>query len=102
MERLFEANNNDAGKAYFRSSTDIVSVIATLIKLVKETRRNGLFFYYNELKNDLLRYEASLSSSNKPWIKAEAFCLYNKLEYNRLVIKQKKMISRNNMKENDC
>jgi hypothetical protein len=57
MERLFEANNNDAGKAYFRSSTDIVSVIATLIKLVKETRRNGLFFYYNELNNDLLRYE---------------------------------------------
>jgi len=49
MERLFEANNNDAGKAYFRSSTDIVSVIVTLIKLVKETRRNGLFFYYNEL-----------------------------------------------------
>jgi len=57
MERLFEANNNDAGKAYFRSSTDIISVIATLIKLVKETRRNGLFFYYNELNNDLLRYE---------------------------------------------
>jgi hypothetical protein len=50
-----------------------------------------LFSYYNELNNDLLRYEASLSSSNKPWIKAEAFCLYNKPDYNRLVIKQKKM-----------
>ena len=86
----------DAGKAYFGSSTDVISFIASLTKLVKETGKNGLsvfedmgpFFYYNKL-DSLLRYEATLFSSYKPWIKAKAFCLYNKLDYNALVIKQK-------------
>jgi MEDS: MEthanogen/methylotroph, DcmR Sensory domain len=98
----------DAGRAYFGSSTDIVSFIASLTNLVNETGKNGLsvfedmgpFFYYNKL-NDLLRYESSLSSSYKPWIKAKAFCLYNKLDYNTLVIRQKKRLLRHHVKEID-
>jgi hypothetical protein len=98
----------DASKAYFGSSIDIVSFIASLTKLVKETGKDGLlvfedmgpFFYYNKL-NDLIRYEASLSSSYRPWIEAKAFCLYNKLDYNRFIIKQKKTISRNHNKQVD-
>jgi hypothetical protein len=98
----------DAGRAYFGSSTDVISFIASLTKLVKQTGKNGLsvfedmgpFFYYNKL-NDLLRYEASLSSSYKPWIKAKAFCLYNKYDYNALVIKQKKRLQRHHAKEID-
>jgi hypothetical protein len=96
----------DTDRAYFGSSTDIVPFIASLAKLARESGKNGLsvfedmgpFFYYNKL-NDLLKYETSLSSSYKPWIKAKAFCLYNKLDYNRLVTKQKKMISKNHTKE---
>ena len=96
----------DASKAYFGSSTDIVSFIASLTKLARESGKSelsvfedmGPFFYYDKL-NDLLRYEASLSSSYKPWIKAKGFCLYNKLDNNRLVTKQKKKISRNHVKE---
>ena len=50
-------------RAYFGSSTDDVSVVASLTKLVKETGKNGLLvfedmgsiFYYNKL-HDLLRY----------------------------------------------
>jgi hypothetical protein len=98
----------DAGKAYFGSSTDIVSFIASLTKLAKETGKNGLsvfedmgpFFYYNKL-TDLLKYEAMLSSSYKPWIRAKAFCLYNKQDYNELVIKQKKRLLRHRAKEID-
>ena len=96
----------DAGRAYFGSSTDIISFIASLTKLVKETGKNGLsvfedmgpFFYYNKL-GDLLKYEALLSSSYKPRIKANAFCLYNKRDYNALVIKQQKRLVRHHAKE---
>jgi hypothetical protein len=96
----------DADRAYFGASTDIVPFVASLAKLAKESGKNGLsvfedmgpFFYYNKL-NDLLKYETSLSSSYRPWIKAKAFCLYNKMDYDRLVIKQKEMISKNHMKE---
>ena len=40
-----------------------------------------------------------LSSSYKPWIKAKAFCLYNKRDYNALVIKQKNRLLRHHAKE---
>jgi len=98
----------DAGRAYFGSSTDIVSFVASLTKLVKETGKSGLsvfedmgpFFYYNKL-SDLLIYEASLSLSCKPWVKAKAFCLYNKQDYNELVMKQKKKLLRHHAKEID-
>ena len=70
----------DAGRAYFGSSTDIISFIASLTKLVKETGKNGLsifedmgpFFYYNKL-GDLLKYESSLSSSYKSGLKLTHF-----------------------------
>ena len=70
----------DASKAYFGSSTDIVSFVASLTKLARESGKSelsvfedmGPFFYYDIL-NDLLRYEALLSSSYKPWIKAKVF-----------------------------
>jgi len=98
----------DASKAYFGSSTDLVSLIASLTKLVKETGKNGLsvfedmgpFFYYNKL-DDLLKYEAMLSSSYKPWIKVKGFCLYNKIDYNELVIKHQTMLQKDHAKEID-
>jgi hypothetical protein len=98
----------EASRAYFGSSTDIVSFVASLAKLVKETGKSGLsvfedmgpFFYYNKL-DDLLKYETMLSSSYKPWIKAKAFCLYNKRDYDELVIKKKKKLLRHHTKEID-
>jgi hypothetical protein len=98
----------DAGKAHFGFSTDIVSFIASLTKLAKESGKNGLsifedmgpFFYYNKL-DDLLKYEAILSSSYKPWFKAKGFCLYSKLDYNALVIREQKMLQRDHAKEID-
>jgi hypothetical protein len=98
----------DASKAYFGSSTDIISLIASLTKLVKETGKNGLsvfedmgpFFYYNKL-DELLKYEAMLSSSYKPWFKVKGFCLYNKLDYNALVIKARKKLQKDHAKEID-
>ncbi|HEY7079458.1 MAG TPA: MEDS domain-containing protein [Nitrososphaeraceae archaeon] len=98
----------DASRAYFGSSTDIIPFVASLTKLVKETGKSGLsvfedmgpFFYYNKL-DDLLKYEAMQSSSYKPWIKAKAFCLYNKHDYNELMIKQKKKLQRHHAKEID-
>jgi hypothetical protein len=67
----------DASKAYFGSSTDIFSFVVSLTKLARVSGKIGLsifedmgpFFYYNII-NDLLKYEASLSTSYKPWIKA--------------------------------
>ena len=96
----------DAGRAYFGASIDTISFIASLSKLVKETGKNGLsvfedvgqFFYYHKL-NHPLRYEALLSSSYKPWVKAKAFCLYNKHDYNALLIKQKKKLLKHHVKE---
>lgn len=98
----------DASKAYFGFSTDLVPLIASLTKLVKETGKNGLsvfedmgpFFYYNKL-DDLLKYEAMLSSSYKPWIKVKGFCLYNEMDYNALVIKEQKKLQRDHAKEID-
>jgi hypothetical protein len=98
----------DADRAYFGASTDIVPFVASLAKLAKESGKNGLsvfedmgpFFYYNKL-TDLSKYEAMLSSSYKPWIRAKAFCLYNKQDYNELVIKQKKRLLRHRAKEID-
>jgi hypothetical protein len=98
----------DASRAYFGFSTDIVSLIASLTKLVKETGKNGLsvfedmgpFFHYNKL-DDLLKYESMLSSSYKPWFKVKGFCLYNKLDYNALVINEQKKLQRDHAKEID-
>jgi hypothetical protein len=67
----------DASKAYFGSSTDIFSFVVSLTKLARVSGKIGLsifedmgpFFYYNII-NDLLKYEVSLSTSYKPWIKA--------------------------------
>ncbi|HEY7078663.1 MAG TPA: hypothetical protein VH500_03115 [Nitrososphaeraceae archaeon] len=47
------------------------------------------------------KYETTLYSSYKPWIKAKAFCLYSKQDYNELMIKQKKKLQRHHAKEID-
>jgi hypothetical protein len=80
----------DSLKAYFGSPGGLLPFLAQTVEYAYKRGKNGLSalgdigsFFYRNKKNDLLKYEMTLSSKYEEMKHMKGFCIYNGHDFNR-------------------
>jgi hypothetical protein len=87
----------DSVKAYFRSDTDLMSFIGSLLKQAQNSGKSGVSviadlvsFYFHNGIDKLIEYEMSLPTKYDDNMKLKGYCLYHQEDFDRRLTKQQK------------
>jgi MEDS: MEthanogen/methylotroph, DcmR Sensory domain len=87
----------DSVKAYFRSDTDFMSFIGSLLKQAQNSGKSGVSviadlasFYFHNGIDKLIEYEMSLPTKYDDNMKLKGYCLYHQEDFDRRLTKQQK------------